>query len=134
MAADVSSSHLPLGKPLYEPSLANAVWISLMRSLVGVFWPGCLRDFFEVLPAVLAEDLPEGFAVDFLLDATGACCPLALAAVELLARFFIAAGLFVVFVWPKPTGTLSPVKEQLSRIKSAGRIIFIGFDFLYEFR
>ena len=41
-----------------------------MRSFVGAFWPGCLRDFFEVLPEVLAEDLPEGFAADFLLDVT----------------------------------------------------------------
>jgi hypothetical protein len=105
-----------------------------MRSFVGAFWPGCLRDFFEGLPDVLAEDLPEDFVVGFLLDATGACCALTLAAVELLARFFTAAVLGVVFVWPKPTGTLSPVKEQVSRIKSAGRIIFMGFDFLYEFR
>jgi len=100
-----------------------------MRSFVGAFCPGCLRDFFEVLPEVLAEDLPEGFAADFLLDVTSECCPFVRAVGELLLGFFFAAALCAAFAWPKLAGTPSPAKELVSRTKSAGRIIFMGFDF-----
>jgi hypothetical protein len=100
-----------------------------MRSFVGAFWPGCLRDFFEVLPEDLAADLPEGFTADFLLEATDGCCPFVGAAWELLLGFFFAAGLCATFAWPKPAGTPSPAKELVSRTKSAGRMIFMGFDF-----
>jgi hypothetical protein len=38
--------------------LASADWISTIRSDVGAFCPGCLRDFLEL--ADFGEDFPEG--------------------------------------------------------------------------
>src|SRR5882724_7172958 len=98
-----------------------------MRSLVGAFWPGCLRALFEVFPEVLAEDLPEGFAADFLLDVMAGCCPFVGAVGELPVDFFLAEGLFAAFACPKPAGTPGPARELISRTKSAGRMIFMGF-------
>src|ERR1700676_3522159 len=66
MASTVQASHLPLGLPLNEPSLASAVCISEIRSAAGAFWPRSRRVVFLVDFAwrVLAPGFVEdGFEV-----------------------------------------------------------------------
>jgi len=127
--------------------LANAAWISLTRSAVGAFWPGCFRVLFEdddldeAFFAALVEFVPEGFvelflavaevvlrpftgllATDFLFGADLACEPWTEIALPLGAVLLFA----LTAIWGKLAGTPSPANEEVSRARSAARTIFIS--------
>src|SRR5580692_13111965 len=59
MASTVEASHLPLGLPSKEPSLARAAWISEIRSGAGAFCPRTWRVVFfvDLVWCVLEPDL-----------------------------------------------------------------------------
>src|SRR5205085_4751253 len=98
IAAVVSSSHFPLGEPCNEPLFASAACISMIRSLVGAFWPGCFLDFFE------AGDLLEFFRETF-----AELLPPGLLAVFPVAVDVVAVG----FVAERPAALFAEVEVEL---------------------
>src|SRR5215468_4935733 len=137
-AAAVSSSHLPLGMPAKEPSLASAAWISVTRSLVGAFCPGCLRERPLVRLPARDEDAPRvadlavvaaGFLREELLSALALVTALPSAAALLVAAFpavllagaaLVALGFF--FAVPLDCAELAgtPNPTALSSSRKAG--------------
>jgi hypothetical protein len=136
MAWVVSSSHFPLGIPENDPSFARAAWISLTRSLLGAFCPGCRREWRLDFPAarelpLRTEDLaplpavfwPAGEALAVVVLGEEAFRELWLTgfeaalgvALDAVGDFFFAA----LFDCAKPAGTPDPTALS-SRIRSAG--------------
>src|SRR5262249_1436471 len=148
-AAAVSSSHLPLGIPAKEPSLASAAWISVTRSPVGAFCPGCLRERPLVRFPVRDEDAPRVadlvvVAPDFLREELLSALVLLSAAALLVAAFpaelwavdVAALGALGFFFWApldcaELAGTPNPTALSSSRrAGSAGRRfrVIVGFS------
>jgi len=130
-AVAVSSSHLPLGMPAKEPSLASAAWISVTRSLDGAFCPGCLRERPPVRLPVRDEAAPR---VADLLSAATLLVPAFPA--ELLVVDVAALGALGFFFWlpldcAELAGTPNPTALSSStRAGSAGRRfrVIVGFS------
>jgi hypothetical protein len=121
-----------------------------MRSLVGAFWPVCLREWlddltvffpeglFEApLPEVFAEVFAGVFAEVFAAAVAGTFVPVFLAGDEAACWlldgelgavvFFFPALVDVAFAWPNPAGTPSPANVDVSSTRSAGRSTLISF-------
>src|SRR5258708_4496829 len=99
-----------------------------MRSVVGAFCPGCLRNPLDFL--FDGRDFAERPADPFGVAAAGAVLLLETVAgwalvLAVVTDAFFAGAFDAAFAWPKLPGTPSPAMAAVSRIKSAGRRFFI---------
>ena len=102
-----------------------------MRSVVGAFCPGCLRDPLDLL--FDGRDFADRPADPFGVAAPGAFLLLEAVAgwasvlVVVTDAFFFAGAFDPAFAWPKLPGPPNPAMDAVSRTKSAGRRFLIKF-------